>query len=68
MLICMQSTSVRITVDTHVVLKELASSLGLTVGDTVDLAVRRLLQNEMGRELAQPLTPEETAWLEADLS
>lgn len=52
--ICMQSTSVRITGDTHVVLKELAAALGITV----ELAVRRLLQNEKGRELAHPLTDE----------
>lgn len=68
MLICMQSTSVRITGETHQALKGLAHELGLSVGDTVDLAVRRLLQNRMGRDLAAPLDDEETQWLEADLS
>ena len=68
MLICMHSTSVRVSGDTHVALKQLAAELGMTVGDTVDLAVTRLIQNQMGRELAAPLDEEETRWLEADLS
>jgi|SaaInl0LU_22_DNA_1037365.scaffolds.fasta_scaffold123221_1 antitoxin component of RelBE/YafQ-DinJ toxin-antitoxin module len=68
MLICMQSTSVRVSGDTHRALKALAEDMGLTVGDTVDLAVRRLIQNRMGQDLAMPLDDEETQWLEADLS
>jgi len=68
MLICMQSTSVRISGETHQALKALASDLGLSVGDTVDVAVRRLIQNRIGRDLARPLDDEETQWLEADLS
>lgn len=68
MLICMQSTSVRVSADTHRTLKALAEDMGLTVGDTVDLAVRRLFQNRMGQDLAMPLDDEETQWLEADLS
>jgi len=39
MLICMQSTSVRIDVSTHEELKRLASELHTTVGNTVALAV-----------------------------
>lgn len=53
---------------THQALKNLAADMGLTVGDTVDMAVRRLIQNRMGRDLAAPLDDEETQWLEADLS
>jgi len=68
MLICMQSTSVRISGETHQALKHLAADMGLTVGDTVDVAVRRLIQNRMGRDLAAQLDDEETQWLEADLS
>jgi antitoxin component of RelBE/YafQ-DinJ toxin-antitoxin module len=68
MLICMQSTSVRISGETHQALKQLAQQMGLTVGDTVDVAVRRLIQNQMGRDLSAPLDDEETQWLEADLS
>ena len=68
MLICMHSTSVRISGETHQALKNLAADMGLTVGDTVDVAVRRLIQNRMGRDLAAQLDDEETQWLEADLS
>ena len=42
MLICMQSTSVRIDVATHDELKRLAAQLNTTVGRTVTLAVRAL--------------------------
>ncbi|MEE9206741.1 MAG: hypothetical protein V3U50_07175 [Acidimicrobiia bacterium] len=63
----MQSTSVRIDVVTHERLKRLASDLGMTVGETVAHAVLGLLQEQMGRELATPLTDEEIEWLNADL-
>ena len=67
MLICMQSTSVRIDVSTHEELKRLASALGTTVGNTVSLAVRALRQDRMGEELNTPLREDETAWLDAEL-
>jgi predicted transcriptional regulator len=67
MLICMQSTSVRIDVATHEELKRLASSLGRTVGETVALAVRRLRQERLGEELTARLSPDEAAWLDAEL-
>jgi predicted DNA-binding protein len=67
MLICMQSTSVRIDLDTHEELKRLAKDLGTTVGRTVTLAVRALRQDRVGEQLAQPIRDDETAWLDADL-
>jgi hypothetical protein len=67
MLRCMQSTSVRIDTATHEELKRLAAELGTTVGDTVALAVRRLRQEQIGKELRASLTPDETRWLDADL-
>ena len=67
MLSCMQSTSVRIDVATHDQLKRLAASLGTTVGETVALAVRRLRQERLGTELAASLSPDEAAWLDAEL-
>lgn len=67
MLICMQSTSVRIDRKTHDTVKRLADDLGLTVGATVALAVRHLRQEQMGRQLAAPLRDDEIAWLDADL-
>jgi hypothetical protein len=67
MLICMQSTSVRIDVATHEELKRLADELETTVGNTVSLAVRALRQDRAGEELRTPLREDETAWLDADL-
>ena len=63
----MQSTSVRVDVATHEELKRLASQMGFTVGETVALAVKRLRQDQIGRELRAPLTPNEIEWLDADL-
>ncbi len=71
MLICMleymQSTSVRIDVETHHELKRLAAELGTSVGETVTLAVRRLRQERIGEELSAPLDDAERTWLDADL-
>ena len=67
MLICMQSTSVRIDVATHDELKRLALELHTTVGNTVTLAVRALRQDLVGAQLAAALADEESAWLDADL-
>lgn len=67
MLICMQSTSVRIDTSTHEELKRLAAELHTTVGNTVALAVRALRQDRIGGDLATPLREDEIAWLDADL-
>ena len=64
---CMQSTSVRIDIDTHHELKKLASALDKSVGDTVALAVRRLRQDQIAAELRTPLMRSEQEWLRADL-
>jgi hypothetical protein len=63
----MQSTSVRIDRATHQELKQLATELGTSVGETVALAVRRLRQDRIGAELAAALTSSEVEWLDADL-
>lgn len=67
MLICMQSTSVRIDRATHEEIKRLAAAMGTTAGDTVALAVRAMVQEQMGAQLNARLTDEEIAWLDADL-
>ena len=67
MLICMQSTSVRIDVTTHEDLKRLAVELNTTVGRTVSLAVRALRQDRVGTDLSASLREDEIAWLDADL-
>jgi hypothetical protein len=66
-MICMQTTSVRIDASTHTELKRLASDLGSTVGQTVALAVRRLRQDVIGRQLSAELTESESTWLDAEL-
>jgi predicted transcriptional regulator len=67
MLICMQSTSVRIDAATHDELKRLASELDTTVGNTVTLAVRALRQDRVGSDLRASLRDDESAWLDAEL-
>ena len=67
MLICMQSTSVRIDASTHEDLKRLAAELNTTVGNTVTLAVRALRQDRIGLDLRAPLDADEKRWLDADL-
>ncbi|HXH58374.1 hypothetical protein [Iamia sp.] len=67
MLICMQSTSVRIDAATHHELKQLAAELHTTVGNTVSLAVRALRQDRVGAELQTPLRDDEASWLDAEL-
>lgn len=67
MLICMQSTSVRIDVATHDELKRLAADLGTTVGHAVTIAVRSLRQARAGHQLATSLRDDEAAWLDAEL-
>ena len=64
---CMQTTSVRIDASTHRELKRLAEDLGSTVGQTVTIAVRRLRQDLIGRQLTAELTEVESAWLDAEL-
>lgn len=63
----MPSTSVRVDRGTHDELKRLARELGTTVGEAVAIAVRRLRQQRIGKELGSPLELDETEWLDADL-
>ena len=67
MLICMQSTSVRIDVGTRDELKRLAAEFDTTVGNTVALAVRALRQDHIGHQLQVGLRNDETTWLDAEL-
>lgn len=67
MLEYMQSTSVRIDRATHQQLKRLAGEFGISVGETVALAVRRLRQDRIGEELNAALSKDEVGWLDADL-
>jgi len=60
------TTTIRISRATHGELSRLAHDRQQTVADTVARAVRLLRQDEIGRELASPLTEDEVAWLDAD--
>jgi len=64
---CMQSTSVRVDASTHEEIKRLAKEMDATVGETVALAVRRLRQERMGKELTSALRSDEAVWLDAEL-
>lgn len=60
------TTTIRISRTTHHELRRLANERHQTVADTVTRAVRLLLQDDIGRDLAAPLTDEEASWLDAD--
>ncbi|MGH3924429.1 MAG: hypothetical protein ACRDTT_16465 [Pseudonocardiaceae bacterium] len=62
-----ETTTIRIDRAIHEELKRLAREREATVADTVARAVRMLRQELMGRDLARPLEPAETDWLDADL-
>ncbi|MEE6282023.1 hypothetical protein [Georgenia sunbinii] len=61
-----ETTTIRISRATRDELRELAERRQLTVAETVSRAVRLLRQDEIGRDLAVPLTGEEVSWLDAD--
>lgn len=60
------TTTVRISRVAHDELRRLAEDRHQTVTETVSQAIRLLRQDEIGRELASPLTDEEVSWLDAD--
>lgn len=61
------TTTVRVDRATHDELKRLARQRNSTVAETVARAVRVLRQEQMGRDLAQPVADDEADWLDADL-
>ncbi|MBK8756038.1 MAG: hypothetical protein IPM08_02725 [Actinomycetales bacterium] len=60
------STTIRISRDTHARVTRLAAERHETIDQTVRNALRALRQDAMARDLADDLTGEETAWLDAD--
>ncbi|MBK7273248.1 MAG: hypothetical protein IPI13_08780 [Actinomycetales bacterium] len=60
------STTIRISRDTHARVTRLAAERHETIDETVRSAIRALRQDAMARDLADGLTEEETAWLDAD--
>jgi hypothetical protein len=62
----LDTTTIRINRNTHDELRRLAKERHQTVADTVSRAIRLLHQDGIGRDLAAPLTDEESSWLDAD--
>ena len=61
-----ETTTIRISRDTHARVTRLAAERHETIDETVSKAIRALRQDAMARDLAAELTGDETAWLNAD--
>lgn len=61
-----QSTTIRVSRDTHATLTRLATERNETIDLTVSNALRALRQEAMARDLAADLGNDETEWLGAD--
>lgn len=61
-----QTTTIRISRDTHARVTRLAMERDETIDQTVNRAIRALRQDGMARDLSVELTADETAWLDAD--
>jgi len=61
-----ETTTIRISRDTHARVTRLAAERHETIDETVAEAIRVLRQDAMARDLAAQLTEDETAWLDAD--
>lgn len=61
-----ETTTIRISRDTHARVTRLAAQRHETIDETVRNALRALRQDAMARDLAGQLTEEEAAWLDAD--
>lgn len=61
-----ETTTIRISRDTHARVTRLAAERHETIDETVSRAIRALRQDAMTRDLAADLNDEETAWLDAE--
>ena len=61
-----ETTTIRISRDTHARVAQLAAERHETIDETVSRAIRALRQDAMARDLGADLTDDETAWLNAD--
>ena len=61
-----ETTTIRISRDTHARVTRLAAERHETIDETVSQAVRALRQDAMARDLAGELTDDEVSWLDAD--
>ncbi|MGL5929442.1 MAG: hypothetical protein ACRCY8_10940 [Dermatophilaceae bacterium] len=60
------TTTIRISRNTHAQVTRLAAERHETIDETVSRAIRALCQDTLGRDLATELAADETAWLDAD--
>lgn len=60
------TTTIRISRDTHARVTRLAAERHETIDETVSQAIRALRQDALARDLAVELTDDEAAWLDAD--
>lgn len=61
-----QTTTIRISRDTHARVTRLAAERHETIDETVSRAIRALRQDTMAQDLRAELTDDEKAWLDAD--
>lgn len=61
-----ETTTIRISRDTHARVTRLAAERHETIDETVSNALRALRQDSMARDLAAELTEDEVTWLDAD--
>ena len=61
-----ETTTIRISRDTHARVARLAAERHETIDETVSKAIRALRQDAMARDLAVKLNDEEIVWLDAD--
>lgn len=61
-----ETTTIRISRDTHARVSRLAAERHETIDRTVSMAIRALQQDAMARDLATDMSDEETAWLDAE--
>ena len=61
-----ETTTIRISRDTHARVSRLAAERHETIDETVSQAIRALRQDAMASDLATELADEETTWLDAD--
>lgn len=60
------TTTIRISRDTHARVTRLAAERHETIDETVSRALRALRQDAMSQDLAAELTEDEKLWLDAD--
>lgn len=61
-----ETTTIRISRDTHARVTRLAAERNETIDETVSKAIRALRQDEMARDLAARLDGHDATWLDGD--